>query len=311
MFTKTIRFVLAAIILSACPAFTQELGHYLQGAAGLDGGGVPPPGVYFTYLSYVFPVSSFQGPNGNTLAKLNLTTNIPNAVVTAVVKTKFLGADYGYSFVAPYANKRLTTNLLPVGDFQGGGFSDWFFEPLILGWHKPHADILFSYGFYQQTGDYSPDTPLKNTGLGFSENQFQLGSNIFLSKSKAITLSVLSTWEINQTRTSEDVKPGPMLTLEYGIGKKFLKGALNLGASGYYYRKLAADSGSEIPDFKRGIHDQALGLGPEVQLTLPIKMPLFVQFVFRYQPQFDVEARPQGQVFVTSLTLFRLFLPHQ
>lgn len=308
-FVKTIQFLLIGMILSAYPAIAQELGHYLQGAAGLDGGGSPPPGFYFTYLTYIYPVHSLVGPDGKTLLRANLTTTVPNAIFTAVVKTKFLGADYGFSFIVPYSNKRLTANILPNGGPQSGGVSDIFFQPVILGWHKKRADFMFTYGFYQTTGDFNDDTGFKNTGLGFAENQFQLGSNIAISKTQAVTLSLLSTWEINQKKVGVDIKPGPMLTLEYGLGKKFFKGALNLGASGYYYRKLSPDSGADIADFKRGIHDQAMGLGPEVQLTLPIKAPLFVQFGFRYQPQFEVRARPKGEVFVASVTLLHLSLP--
>lgn len=306
---KTTRFLLIAMILSVYPAATQELGHYLQGAAGLDGGGPPPPGVYLTYLSYIYPVHSLIGPDGKTLLKADLTTTVPTAVFTTMVKTKFLGADYGFSFLVPYSSKRLTANIFPNGGPQAGGVSDIFFEPVILGWHKNRADILFSYGFYQPTGDFDDDTGFRNTGLGFAENQFQLGTNIAVSKSRAITLSLLSTWELNQKKVGIDIKPGPMLTLEYGLGKKFLKGALNLGASGYYYRKLSPDSGTDVADIKRGIHDQSMGLGPEVQLTLPIKAPLFVQLGFRYQPQFEVRARPKGDIFVASITLLNLFLP--
>jgi hypothetical protein len=86
-----------------------------------------------------------------------------------------------------------------------------------------------------------------------------------------------------------------MLTLEYAIGKHALRGALTFGASGYYFRKLAADSGSDVPVIARGLHGQAIGLGPELQLVLPIKVPVFAAFMVRYEPQFDVEARRVGR----------------
>ncbi len=69
----------------------------------------------------------------------------------------------------------------------------------------------------------------------------------------------MTTWEINHTKAGTDVKPGPMMTAEYGVGKKFLKGGLTLGGSGYYYRKLISDSGADIQPITRGLIDQAFG----------------------------------------------------
>lgn len=151
---------------------------------------------------------------------------------------------------------------------------------MILGWNKSRTDILFSYGFYAPTGDYSSDA-LSNVGLGFFENQFELGATLHLDQAKTLNASLLTTWESNQRKSGQDIKPGNMFTVEYGLGKKFLKGGLYLGGSGYYYRKLTADTGTDIRPIQRGIYDQALGLGPEAQLTLPIKPPVFAQFIVR------------------------------
>jgi hypothetical protein len=300
----------ASVLLSLGTAVTgQELGHYIQGVAGLDGGSQPPPGVFFTYLPYIFYVDSLKGRNGNSIVNTNLTFTIHNAVITAVTPTKFLGADYGFVFGVPVTNQRLVNDILPTGSVSKAGVSDILFEPVMLGWHKSRTDILFTYGFYAPTGDYNSEN-VSNVGLGFFENQFQLGSTFHLDQAKTLNASLLTTWEINQNKAGEDIKPGEMFTLEYGVGKKFLKGGLNLGASGYYYRKLTADSGTDINPNRRGIHDQALGLGPEAQLTLPVKPPFFAQLIVRYQPQFDVKGRPHGQVLILAFSIIDLFGNH-
>jgi hypothetical protein len=302
-------FCFSALLSIRTPAAAQELGHYIQGVAGLDSGSLPPPGAFFTYLPYLYFVDSLKGRNGNTITNANITFAIHNAVMTAVAPTKFLGADYGFSFAVPVVNQRLVNDLLPTGEVSKAGISDIYFSPLMLGWRKPRADILFTYGFYAPTGDFVAEN-VSNTGLGFFENQFQLGSTFHLDQAKTINAALLTTWEINQKKSGEDIKPGEMFTLEYGVGKKFLKGGLNLGASGYYYRKLTADSGSDINPVQRGIYDQALGLGPEAQLTLPVKPPFFAQFVVRYQPQFEVRGRPHGQVLIIAFSIIDLFGSH-
>jgi len=93
--------------------------------------------------------------------------------MSAVTKTKFLGADYGFSFLVPIMNQRFTTNILPSRTFGAYGVSDIFFTPVQLGWHKSKADILFAYTLAAPTGDYSSDQVF-NTGLGMWSNMFQL-----------------------------------------------------------------------------------------------------------------------------------------
>jgi hypothetical protein len=42
--------LVAGLAFVSAPAPAQDTGHYIQGAAGLDNGTLPPPGMYFTYL---------------------------------------------------------------------------------------------------------------------------------------------------------------------------------------------------------------------------------------------------------------------
>jgi hypothetical protein len=180
----------------------------------------------------------------------------------------------------------------------------------MLGWERGRADFTANWGFYTTTGSFDPNK-LSNTGLGFWENQFQLGTTLRLDHAKTITASVLTTWELNQKKSGLENRPGNMFTAEFGLGKKFLKGGLNVGVSGAFYHKLSLDTGSDIAAIAQGYYDQSTQLGPEVQLILPLtKSGLYTQFLFRYQPQFDVAGRTHGNVLVFGATLFQLFLPH-
>ena len=217
----------------------------------------------------------------------------PIALMSAVTKTKFLGADYGFSFLVPIMNQRFTTNILPSRPFGAYGVSDIFFTPVQLGWHKSKADILFAYTLAAPTGDYSSDQVF-NTGLGMWSNMFQLGATYYPDKFKKWNASVLSTWEIDTTKAGTNIKPGAQMNLEYGLGRRMFNYKLNVGVAGSYYRKLTLDSGTAI-----AFYDQENSIGPEVSLAIPAA---HFSFDVRYEPQFAVRGRTGGQFLFVSLS---------
>jgi hypothetical protein len=260
-------------------------------------GSLPPAGYYLGFIPFVYYVDSIKGPSGGSIPA-NLTMSAPIAMVSGVTKTKFLGADYGFAILVPIMNQRITTNVVPSRSFSGGyGVSDLFFTPVELGWHKPKADFLASYTLAAPTGDFSSDQVF-NSGLGMWSHMFQLGTTYYPEKTKKWNASILSTWEICTTKTATNVRPGSQMALEYGVGRRMLRYALNVGVAGSYYRKLTLDTGTAI-----AFHDQENSIGPEVSLTLP---EAHLSFDVRYEPQFDVRGRTSGQFLAISLTYLNI-----
>lgn len=284
-------------LLCVVPAEGQQNGHYLEAATGLMNGSLPPPGLYLGLVPFEYYVDSIKGPKGGSIPA-NITISAPIAAISAVTKTKFLGADYGFSVLVPIMSQRFSTNIFPNRTFESGyGVSDIFFTPLQLGWHKPKADFLFSYTLVAPTGDFSSDQ-FFNNGLGMWSNIFQLGTTYYLDKTKKWNASVLSTWEVDGTKKANGVRPGSQMIFEYGFGRRILHYAMNVGVAGSYYRKLTLDSGTNI-----AFHDQENSLGPEVSLVLP---PAHVSFDVRYEPQFAVRGRTSGQFLVISISYLNL-----
>src|SRR5215813_3991059 len=120
-FYAALAFALA--LLSTVPAKGQQTGHYLQSATGLMNGSLPPPGYYVGVIPFEYFVDSIKGPNGGSIPA-HLTISAPIAMISAVAKTKFLGADYGFSMLLPVMNQRFTTNVRPDRSFGGFGLSD-------------------------------------------------------------------------------------------------------------------------------------------------------------------------------------------
>lgn len=294
---------LATAFLHTAPLQSQVAGHYLGGATGLENGSAAPPGAYAIFFPLVNHVNSVKGPAGHTVLNVDLTVAALMPTYAETIPTKFLGGSYGWVFIIPAVNTRFVSNEFNTSD-QAAGVSDIYFSPIVLGWTKGNVDFTVNYGFYAPTGSFDPALAL-NPGLGYWEHQIQAGSTYNAGKAKLWNASFLTTWEISQTDNNTGVKPGPMFTGEYGVGRRFFNYQMNAGVAGFGYQKLSPDSGNVNPLVK-GVLDRQMGIGPEFKYT-NIKWRL--GFDLRVEQQFAVEAKTQGPVFVLSITYLTLFPP--
>jgi hypothetical protein len=301
---QSLFFIVVVAVMASTTALAQQNGHYLQGVTGLENSSAPPPGFYVTYAPYLDLVDSLKGPDGHTLANVNVNSVVHNMIFEMTTPKKVLGAWYGFDVIVPVVNTRLQGNDVSPSA-QSAGLSDIYVAPLVLGWDKSQSTYLVEYGFYAPTGSFNPSNPF-NPGLGFWEQQVQAGTTRYFDKRKLWNGSVLSTWEFNQTKSSEDLKPGPMATFEYSFGRRLFHYSVNVGVAGYAYQKLSADSGSAVPATVRGDLDRSFGLGPEFKYT---NLKHHVSFDARYEPEFGVQSRPSGNTVVFTLTYLNIFHP--
>jgi hypothetical protein len=169
----------------------QQNGHYVQGITGLENGSTTPPGVYLSYLPYLYFVNSFRRSDGSILLDADLTIVAHNAIYQVTTKKHILRATYGLNFIIPIVNTRLQADFFDK-TVQNGGVSDCFFAPVVLGWTKGKAEYLLDYGFYAPTGNFDPNSS-SNPGLGFWEHQVQAGATYNIDKKKFWNASLLST----------------------------------------------------------------------------------------------------------------------
>jgi len=295
----------ASIPLLLAPAIhAQQVGHYVEGATGLENGTAPPPGLFVGYLAYVNPVNSIKGSNGNTVVTPDITVAANFMEYAVTTDKKILGANYGLMFILPAVNQRFTSNLFQTS-VQASGVSDLFFAPLVLGWDKGNWTYTLNYGFYAPSGNFDPSQAL-NPGLGFWEHQIQGGATWNIDQKKLWNTSLLTTWEINMSKTGLDITPGPMFTAEYSFGRRFFKYAGNAGVAGAIYHKLAADTGCCISPLIAGNLDRAFSIGPEVKFTDPF---IHLGFDVRYEQQFGVLSRTSGKIFIIGITFLDLLHP--
>jgi hypothetical protein len=285
-------------------AFAQQSGHYLQGITGLENGSTTPPGFYASFLPYVYDINSLKNADGATIVKPDLTLVAYNNLFSMTTDKKILGASYGATLIIPVVNTRLTADAFNK-TLEQGGLSDIYLSPIVLGWTRGQANFVLNYGVYFPSGQFNPSSPV-NPGLGFWEQQIQAGSTYSIDKKKLWNTSLLSTWEINQSKEGLDVKPGPMVTFEYSLGRRFFGYRMNAGVASYAYTKLSPDSGSGVTPSAEGVLDRSFGAGPEWKYTEP---KWHMAFDVRYEPQFGVEAKTSGNVFVFSVTYLDFLIP--
>src|SRR5215831_7540706 len=147
-----------AIFVFACyplPLQGQYLGDQFLGLVGLKAGSQPGPGFYATLPLYFRDSSiSINDAQGNQVLK-NATADIHVWALpsVAVVTTyKILGANYGAAYTEWILNGILDQATTGFHRSTSYGFGDIYVQPIILGWHKAHADVTTGYAFFAPTG---------------------------------------------------------------------------------------------------------------------------------------------------------------
>ena len=78
---------------------------------------------------------------------------------------KILGANYDFHFYGALADTTFEAPILALQDSVDTNITDFYCQPINLGWHKDRADFMASLGVYIPTGEYDPEDS-ENLGLG-------------------------------------------------------------------------------------------------------------------------------------------------
>ena len=123
---RSIKLIILALLVSlaaAGSASAQLSGENVKGDQGLLSGSQPPPGTYFTNLSYFYNSDEIKLPGGKSIVSaggggLNAYANV--SIVSRVTKKKFLGAFYGVQLAVPLTNAQIELPRLNKGSGGGG-----------------------------------------------------------------------------------------------------------------------------------------------------------------------------------------------
>jgi hypothetical protein len=301
-FAVSMLLMIVVIALLPQKVAAQAIPTTNRGWIGLQSGTQPPPGQYVTFLLWNYNFDTLvtndgrqiRGPEGGSVNQ-----TVPAYGYSYVSEKKILGGNYSASWYLPLANTAVD---FPRLDFPTDwGVSDMYFQPIQLGWHFKHADLVAGYALYMPTGRFTADS-FDNTGLGQWSNEFSGGFTIYPEGKKRIHLATLVQYYIESGKEGSDQKVGDALQLQGGAGVGFKDGLINGGMAYYTQWKVTEDRvPSNLPAF-RG-KSRYLGFGPEFNTVLPISKQTPVFAKFRYIFETGNRVATQGDLLFFSLTV--------
>jgi hypothetical protein len=291
--------VLATGLVPAAPSWAQQqLGHKTLGSLGLDAGSQPEPGLYLAGRGLYYAAGELKDRNGNDIpVGLDLHAFASGFGIGAVVKLNPLSTYLSASIGGPIAHVSVSTER-PEASIDRFGLGDLYVQPLKLGWRFSRGDLVVGYAFYAPTGRTEPGG-LDGVGRGQWTHEFTAGGTLWLDRERTWNVSALASYDLNQRKIAIDITRGDTVQIQGGAGTRVF-GFVEVGLAGYALWQVSDDSGSDLPPALRGARDRVYGLGPEVDVTVA---PLRTRLTLRYEHDFGVRSRPQGQILVVGVTV--------
>jgi hypothetical protein len=290
-------------------AHAQFLGHNLAGDYGLTSGSQPPPGSYLSAVYLRYDGEKLRDRNGNNIGsdperRGELDVNGYAVGWWQVTDYKLFGGNYSFLIFPAFTDNKLEIPILGQEQKVSTGLTDLYFQPINLGWNTDRADFVAGVGIFAPTGRYDADAD-DNLGLGMWSFEFFAGTTLYLDQAKTWNLATTAFYEIHTEKEGTDIRVGDILTLEGGIGKSFMDGAINVGVAYYAQWKITDDDlGGFVPPSELNFvgKNRGFGVGPEINLPLATGKTLFGFLNLRYFWESGNRSTVEGQTFVATLT---------
>lgn len=307
-FLCTAILLVSVLALHAEKALAGFAGHNTKGDWGLQSGTQPPPGLYLVPLYYRYDGSELKNRNGDNVRldperRGSLDVNAYVLGVIWVSEFKIFGGNYGFQIYPAFTDNTLEVPILDLDESVSTGFTDLYVQPINLGWQTDRADFIAGLGVYAPTGNYELGGS-ENLGLGMWSFEFFAGTTIYFDEARTWHFATTAWYETHTDKKDTDIRVGDILTLEGGLGKSFLDGALSVGAAYYAQWKITEDDLGELerPNGPGLGKHRVYGVGPELTLPLATKKTLYGFLNARYFWEFGAESTLEGNTFVLTLT---------
>ena len=286
----------------------QLAGHNTRGDYALLSGTQAPPGFYIVPMFYDYSADKVRDRNGDEFAPLggggDINARAGILGLSWVTEKKVLGGNYGFSIWPAVTNNALGFPALETGIGASTGLADLYVQPISLGWNRNRADYVAGVGIYAPTGDFDIDSNT-NRGLGMWSLELFGGTTLYLDEAKSWHLSALAFFETHGKKEDTNIRVGNILTVEGGLGKSYMEGAMSVGLAYYAQWKLTdddLDTDVSLPSEPLLSKHRVYGFGPEVSLPLASKQKLYGFLNLRYFWETGARSTLEGNTFLATFS---------
>ena len=313
VFVRTLAIVNLCVFLAFASGgvFAGFAGHNTKGDFGLQSGTQPPPGLLIAPMYYRYSGETLRDSKGDKISvdPQERSSLDANAYVLGFIwvsgDLKILGGNYSFQAYPAFTDNTLEVPVLGLDESVDTGFADFYFQPINLGWHTDRADFLAGLGVTAPTGEYEPGGS-DNTGLGMWSFEPFVGTTVYLDEAKSWSFAATAFYALHSEKKDTDIQVGDILTIEGGLGKTFMDGALSVGAAYYAQWKMTEDELGRDNAFpgSRGLgKHRVYGVGPEVTIPIALKGKLYGFINARYLWEFGARSTLEGNTFVLTAIL--------
>jgi len=283
-------------------------GHNTKGDMGMYSATQAPVGFYIAPILYDYSADTVRDKDGDKFTPLggggNISARAGIVGLIWVTEKKFLGGNYGFTVWPAVTNNALEFPALETGVRADTGLADLYIQPISLGWNKDRADYVAGLGIYVPTGSYDADSDA-NRGLGMWSYELYGGATVYFDDAKTWSLATFGAFETHSSKEGSKAKVGNIFTLEGGLGKSFMNGALSVGVAYYAQWKLTNDDFGfdfSLPGGPNIGKHRVYGFGPEITLPIASKKTLFGFVNFRYFWETGARTTLEGNTAVVTFS---------
>jgi hypothetical protein len=264
------------LALAGGPAHAQNRGVYPLGLSAI-GAGLTPDSTLTYNNSFLFYARDEQvGGRGEVLAtgQQAVLLDMNTVLWVRAEPIAVLGnARFSCAATIPIANNSLSSTTQGAIS-GGGGLGDAYFQPVILGWRAPRADVRGILGVLAPTGRFNAGAK-DNVGNGYWTPVIAAGQTFYLSADRATALSLFEMYEFHGPQSGTHLHPGQTFDLDYSLMRVFAlhdtDARLQAGVVGYGQWQTTAKTGPGIEPAEQSQRYRVNGLGAGLSLALPTR----------------------------------------
>jgi len=283
------------LALACASAQGQNRGVYPLGLSAINSGSTPEAGLTYTNSFLFYSRDEEKGGNGEVLATGEQSVFLDmNTIVWAGAKehSNLGGARFSCAVTIPIANNSLSSSAQGAIS-GGGGLGDSYFQPVILGWRRQHADIRGILGVLAPTGKFNAGAT-NNVGNGYWTPVVAMGETFYLTEDRATTISIFEMYEFHGKQSGTGVRPGETLDVDYSVMRAlpfYAHTRLQVGLVGYGAWQTTAKTGPGITPAQEGRRYRVNGLGVGLSVLSPARK---ATVGFKYVDEFSNQWTYQG-----------------